>query len=67
MMQALARGERTADAAAWHKAFLEYRQARIEFYDCARRSMGLASADVPLTSAWLSALSDDQSPSQPAV
>ncbi|MCU7725609.1 hypothetical protein ODJ79_17915 [Actinoplanes sp. KI2] len=55
-MQQMARGELPVDARRWRDTFHEYRRVRMNFYRAARRSMGVPSAEMPTTSAWLESL-----------
>lgn len=49
-MHRLARQGEILDADLWWKFFRKYREARVELYAAARRSMGVPAADIPLSS-----------------
>lgn len=42
-----ARGRLKGDSIAWEQAFAEYKDARAEFYQAARRSLGVEGGPVP--------------------
>ncbi|MCA2215632.1 hypothetical protein [Jidongwangia harbinensis] len=54
-MQAQARGELHVDPIIWKDTFHAYRQTRLNFYNAARASMGVAAAAMPASSPWLEA------------
>jgi hypothetical protein len=52
-MHSFARGELPVNTEIWHEAFSSYRLARTEFYNAARKSMGVPIAEIHSRSTWL--------------
>jgi hypothetical protein len=46
-LEGFARGRTQGDSAAWDRAYADYREARADFYNAARRNLGVAGGPVP--------------------